>query len=339
MKNRNSRLSYPFKYLKSLSAYRREAGPRPVSAALAVTNRCNLRCEYCNTPFLSYEDEMNLEQVKVVIRNLKSSGVVRLGLTGGEPLLRKDIDDIIKFGKSLGMFVTVNSNLLLYSKNRHKLDEADLLFTSIDGVESDHKKHRGINSYKGLLQALELVKEDNKKLVAICVVSDENVNSAMKVLDLAEEYSFSVHFQARCFDTAIVRGQPSKAFSNSQAALSEFWRNLSVEKKKKRPVASSRIYLENMAVWPDYRKTSTFEPGKRCAAGYGFLYVDPAGLAWPCAYTKSKTAAIDLKKANWSETFSGKTPCNSCIVGPHLEFSLLYNEPLRAAYNAASNYF
>ena len=74
---------------------------------------------------------------------------------------------------------------------------------------------------------------------------------------------------------------------------------------------------------------------RQCAAGRGFLYVDPQGRAYPCAYTKGKTRPVDLLQDDWRERFRGDTPCTSCNVGPMLEFNLLYRQPFSAPLAAA----
>ncbi|HYD49368.1 MAG TPA: hypothetical protein VEB21_13515, partial [Terriglobales bacterium] len=76
----------------------------------------------------------------------------------------------------------------------------------------------------------------------------------------------------------------------------------------------------------------------RCPAGRTYLYIDPQGRSWPCAYTKGKTTAIDLLGDDWKEAAARVTPCNRCIVGPMLEFNLLAQHPLRAGWETLRTY-
>lgn len=332
-------LSLANDFFKSQRAYRRALKARPISAALAITNRCNLRCNYCNTPFLPYDNEMSLAQVQQVLEKLKNLGVSRIGITGGEPLVRNDLSEIISYSKSGGFYVTLNTNLTLFKKHQHDLEGVDLFFTSLDGNQEMHELHRGRGSYKGLIEGISELKKLKKKLVAICVLTNENLAAIDFILDLAEEYGFKIHFQARCFDTAIVRGEPSKIDRAAHEKLRTAWQKLLVAKKMGRPIASSKLYFEQIINWHNYFETSLYDENRRCAAGYGFLYVDPTGLAWPCAYTKGKTEPVDLKTEDFDFGAGDKTPCTSCIVGPHLEFSLLYEHPLKTALDLAGSYF
>jgi MoaA/NifB/PqqE/SkfB family radical SAM enzyme len=92
----------------SLASYWANASARPFSASFAVTNRCNLRCSYCNTPFLDPRD-LPLERVELLLRRLHALGVRRLGLLGGEPLMRRDIGEIVSLGRRLGFYVSIST--------------------------------------------------------------------------------------------------------------------------------------------------------------------------------------------------------------------------------------
>jgi MoaA/NifB/PqqE/SkfB family radical SAM enzyme len=97
-------------------SYLVDGAPRPFSATWAVTNRCNLRCTYCNCPFI---DPMHLDlpRVATMFDRLQTIGVRRLGLAGGEPMIRKDIGEIVAMAKDRGFWVSINSNLTLYDRH------------------------------------------------------------------------------------------------------------------------------------------------------------------------------------------------------------------------------
>ena len=76
------------------------------------------------------------------------------------------------------------------------------------------------------------------------------------------------------------------------------------------------------------------------ATGWKTLLIDldPQGNAFPCAYTKGKTQGTNLLEQNWSDAFTGKTPCSQCAVGPMVEFNLLYKHPVAATHNIIHSY-
>lgn len=312
-----------------------QAHPRPLSASFAVTNRCNLRCSYCNTPFLD-PSELELEQIELLLDRLAQLGVKRLGLAGGEPLVRKDIGRIVDLAKAAGFYVTLNTNLLLYERRASELQAVDLFFTSLDGDRQAHEASRGPDSFDGILAAIRSIVRGGRPVVAICVVTEHNLDSADGLLEVAEAEGFRVHFQPRCTDTAIVRGELGAAMTHER--LRSFWKELLQRKREGRPVASSQPYLEALAVWQDFGRVAHVDPDRHCAAGRGFLYVDPVAAAYPCAYTKGKMAPVDMLGDDWREALGRETPCTWCVVGPYLEFNLLYSKPLRTGVSLLGTY-
>lgn len=320
-----------FAYAVSFGAYWTGMGPRPFSAAYAVTNRCNLRCAYCNTPFMDPTD-LPLEQVRNLFDRLQRMGVSRLGLVGGEPLLRKDIGEVVAEAKSRRFYVTFNSNLVLYARRPEVFDDVDLVFTSLDGDPATHRDHRGERSLDGVLEAIEALVARRKPVVAICVVGEADVPQAERLVEQAEKIGFQMHFQPQCLDTEIVRGDLG-AHVQSQD-LRRFWAGLLDLKRAGRAIASSVPYLEVQSRWEDFGVSAFHDPSVRCAAGRGFLYVDPQGRGYPCAYTKGKAEPIDLLREDWKSAFPGTTPCTVCNVGPMLEFNLLFQRPFSATADA-----
>lgn len=318
-------------YAQSLMAYQSRMAPRPFSASVVVTNRCNIRCAYCNFPLMK-EPEMTLEQMETVLRKLKRMGVMRLGLLGGEPLYRKDFPEILQIAKRLGFFISLNSNLLLYEKFKTQLSGVDYFFTSLDGPPERHIQNRGKQDYEKVLHAIRDVRSRKKPLTAICVVTDFEKSDADYLIELAEREEIVLHFQPECFDTEIVQRSASTDYPQQKAR--EFWQYLYKKKKQGAPIASSAAYLQYIIGWNDYRQSALFNPTARCAAGLGYLFVDATGTAYPCAYTKGKTAGINLLEKDWDKCFDKKTPCTQCIVGPMLEFNLLFEKPVQSVANA-----
>jgi MoaA/NifB/PqqE/SkfB family radical SAM enzyme len=262
--------------------------------------------------------------------------VKRLGLAGGEPMARKDVGDIVALARARGFYVTMNTNLLLYSRHEEKLRDVDLFFTSLDGDREHHEAARGRGSYDGVLEAVARIVAEGRKVVAICVVTEHSLDQAPHLLDLAQAGGFKVHFQPQCTETTIVRGRLAPDLTTER--LQGFWLRLLAQKRAGRPVASSAAYLEALARWDDFGRTAVLDPAVRCAASRGFLYVDPHGHAYPCAYTKGRTPGVDMLGERWREAVGRETPCTRCSVGPYLEFNLLYQQPLRAGLSVLRSY-
>jgi MoaA/NifB/PqqE/SkfB family radical SAM enzyme len=300
-----------------------------------VTNRCNLRCGYCNCPFID-PAHLDLLQIDALFERLRAMGVRRLGLAGGEPLVRQDLAGIIAAAKRRRFYVSVNSNLTLFERHPDRLALADLVYTSLDGDEGAHNAARGQDAYGGVIAAIRQLVGAGKPVIAICVVTEHSIGQADFLLQQAESIGFRMHFQPQCVDTEIVRGSACAGVSNED--LRAFWRRLLEEKKRGRPVVSSTPYLESLSQWEDFSISALFEPTQRCPAGHGYLYIDPQGRAYPCAYTKGKTAGVDLLAHDWRMAWNRESPCTVCTVGPMLEFNMLFKRPLEAARESIRTY-
>jgi MoaA/NifB/PqqE/SkfB family radical SAM enzyme len=327
------KLAVGYAYATSVLAYMVDGQPRPFSATFAVTNRCNLRCAYCNCPFID-PNNLDLERIDVLFGRFEEMGVRRLGLAGGEPMLRADLGEIIAMAKRRSFFVSVNSNLTLYDRSPERLADADLVYTSLDGDAAAHNAARGDRAYEGVIAGIRDLVARGKPVIAICVVTEHSIDQADALLRRAEELGFRMHFQPQCTDTEIVRGTTSV----SNGELRAFWRDLLVQKRKGRPVVSSTAYLELLSQWDDFSVSAYYEEGTRCPAGHGYIYVDPQGKAFACAYTKGRTAPVDLLARDWREAWDRQHPCTRCTVGPMLEFNLLFQRPFAAALEALRSY-
>lgn len=323
-------------YTRSLYSFLVDAAPHPFSASFTVTNRCNLRCSYCNFPFLERQ-ELEMGQIAVLFDRLRQLGVRRLGLLGGEPLVRSDIGEILALADARGFHVGLNTNLTLYERHADTVARADLVFTSLDGRPFVHEQSRGPGSADAVLDAIRDLRARERPVVAICVLTPQNLGEIDWLLEQAEGLGFQLHFQPQCLDAQVVRGTWAGDVDQNEA-LRAAWRGLWARKKRGAPIASSAGYLQFLAGWDDYGVTARPAPGSRCAAGRGFLYIDPMGRAYPCVYTKGRVDPVDLLADDWHLTKSPELPCQTCIVGPMLEFNLLYRRPWSAALSALRSY-
>lgn len=328
-------LALGYAYGTSLLAYMVDGPPRPFSATFAVTNRCNLRCTYCNCPFID-PTNLDLARIAILFDRLRDMGVRRLGLAGGEPMMRPDIGAIIAMAKDRGFYVCVNSNLTLFDRHPERLALADLIYTSLDGDEESHLAARGEGSHAGVIAAVKKLVADGKPVIAICVVTEHSLTQTEALLRQAETIGFRLHFQPQCTDTDIVRGAVPASVADEE--FRAFWRHLLEEKRRGRPIVSSTPYLEFLSRWDNFSVSAYDDPEVRCAAGYGYLYIDPLGRAYPCAYTKGKTVPVDLLSSDWRTAWNREKPCTSCIVGPMLEFNLLFQRPLATAVDSVRTY-
>ena len=139
---------------------------RPIlSLRITVTNRCNENCLYCHHDgMITSEDEMNADEIYRICKIAKNIGVQKIRLSGGEPLLRKDIVEIVNKIASLNFKdISITSNGTLLEKYAKDLKDAGLnrLNISLDTLNPETykkitTKNLANSAQRGVLKAIEV---------------------------------------------------------------------------------------------------------------------------------------------------------------------------------------
>jgi len=157
-----------------------------------VTNRCNLSCLHCGVSANQRRfSEISLADFAKIIPDLKELGVNFVSLTGGEPLIRKDIFEIIDLLKNSGFKVgmVTNASRLAELCSRMGDNKIDSLSISIDGLEKNHSLIRkSKNNFQETIAGIKMAKEAGINIVVVftCVYPDN-----LQDLDELREMIFS----------------------------------------------------------------------------------------------------------------------------------------------------
>jgi MoaA/NifB/PqqE/SkfB family radical SAM enzyme len=154
--NFSEKLSLGSYFVKTIIAGKK----KPIFVSWEITVKCNLRCKYCNSWLRNYT-ELNTEDVFRTISTLSRMGTRVIRITGGEPLLRNDIVDIINYIYSLGIFVALSTNGILFPEKIAKINKLDSVTISLDGPEKIHDSIRGEGSYNKAIQAIDMATAKN----------------------------------------------------------------------------------------------------------------------------------------------------------------------------------
>ena len=172
--------------------------------------------------------------------------------------------------------------------------------------------------------------------MAICVVTAKNLTQAKHILEKAKAIGFDVHFQVQCSGALVTRGSyPAEVASQP---VRDFFIELQELKRNGWPVASSDAYLKYVIGWKDYRSVCHVDQTKQCAAGHGFIYIDPRGQAYACLACRGYSKGVNLLTDRWETTWDGNKPCTECVVGPYLEFNLLFEHPISQLFDMWQSY-
>lgn len=141
--------------LAELKVIHRLLSRRPVFVGFNVTNRCTMRCSFCNVPALAHRD-MEPEEIEHVLDLLAGIAVPVVGVTGGEPFLRKDLADIVDGIARRGMKCTVVTNGELFTRERARelarFDNIVHFALSVDSL--DNTVYAGLRGKRVLAQVV-----------------------------------------------------------------------------------------------------------------------------------------------------------------------------------------
>ena len=264
----------------------------PNSVLFDVTYRCNMVCKHCLIGGFPKEDEMNLYQIQSVLAKLKEAGVFRVHFSGGEPLIRKDIFDILKIASDLNFGITLSSNgLLLNDRVFSRLKELDVFCfqVSLDGIGKTHDDFRGVEgAYEKAVAALKTAASMGFYTVMSTTIIPQNLNEISRLLDLAVSLGVS-SFKLNEF-MPVGRGQTNK---EDLTVIHEQLRKLAEEMTQKEQQYEGKIEMHLGAVSPWLLDPEQISPPPRginasckvqCSAGYATLVIAPFGEVYPCPY-------------------------------------------------------
>ena len=163
---------------------------RPTTLLAELTHRCPLHCPYCSNPLelIRAEAELSTDDWKRVFTQARELGVLQLGLSGGEPLVRKDLEELAAHARSLGLYSTlVTSGLGLTRKRAEALRDAGLEHVQVSIQDSDTESAEriaGVSSVKQKRAAIALVKELGFAFSINVVLHRANLDRIGELIDL-----------------------------------------------------------------------------------------------------------------------------------------------------------
>jgi pyrroloquinoline quinone biosynthesis protein E len=296
----------------------------PTTLLAELTHRCPLHCPYCSNPLdlIRAESELATDDWKRVFSQARKLGVLQLGLSGGEPLLRKDLEELAAHARREGLYSTlVTSGLGLTRARAERLKEVGLEHIQISIQDSDPlvaERIAGVRSVKHKQAAAAIVRELGFAFTVNVVLHRANLDRMGEIIDLAADlgadrielantqyYGWGLQNRSALMPT---REQVERSREIAERAIQRY-----------------RGRMQITYVLPDYYEAYP----KACYGGWGKLYlvVTPNGMVLPChGATQITTLTFDDVRSHslewiWQESeafraFRGdswmKEPCRSC---------------------------
>ena len=181
------------------------AGRTIINMRISVTDRCNFRCTYCmpadNVEFMDRGNLLTFEELVRVVRVVAGMGIHRIRLTGGEPLMRKDLPDLIRMIAGVEGIddVAMTTNAFFLKEHARVLQDAGLrrLNISLDALDPEKFKH--VNRRDCLNEVMDGLGEAARagfKSIKINAVAIRNFSESeiMKLIELGRSEGFEIRF-------------------------------------------------------------------------------------------------------------------------------------------------
>jgi len=297
----------------------------PLNVMLSVTNRCPSSCSYCNIPKRK-QKELKTSEIFSLIDQISDMGCQRLGLWGGEPLVRDDIGLIINYAKKRGLFVTLDSNGYFVPEKIKSLKNLSHLILGFDGDEKAHDLNKEPGSFNKVMAAMEAAK-GKIPFWTITVLTKNNLDSINFILNKARDYNFLTTFQLLHHNDKLSRNQEAllPSFGDYKRAI----KKIIEEKKKGAHIASSQKYLYHILNWDDYEMTTSSHRvnNLRCWAGELYCNVDTDGSVYPCSLMIDKVNSLNFLDVGFKKAFDNLVlnSCEGCLASCFTEYNYLYS--------------
>jgi len=298
--------------------------PRPYALLAELTYRCPLHCPYCSNPAQArINHELTTNEWKRIIREAAALGVLQIGFSGGEPLVRRDLAELIRAAREASLYTNLITSGIGLDDDRVRtlrhagLDSVQLSFQSDEAEIAD--EIAGARAHQRKLDVAAKIRSAGIPLSLNFVIHRRNIDRLSNMIELAERLG------AERVELANVQFY-GWAFLNRAALLPT--REQVVRAREVATAAKARLAgkIDMFYVLPDYYETRP----KPCLNGWGqrYLTVNPIGDVLPCPTASS--AIPDLRFENvgardldwiWRESesfnrFRGSEwmpePCRSC---------------------------
>ena len=293
---------------RPLSAARRGAlamvrPATPLLAQIVVIRRCNLSCGYCNE-YDDFSPPVPLEDLYARIDHLADLGTLVVTLTGGEPLIHPQLDDVVRRVVSRGMVCTSISNAYpITRKWIERLNDAGLTLIqiSIDNLEPNEVSQKSLSKIR---KKLELLKQHAKFGV--------NINAVLGSCPPEQTRELSRHVEALGFFMTVGlmhdgQGQLDPGLAGDELA------SLYVEMRGR---SNKSVFHRAGEGWED-KMIRDGEATFRCRAGGRYLYVDEFGKVSYCSQRRGEpgTPLLEYHREDLVRAFETKKGCeDACTI-------------------------
>ena len=303
---------------------------KPHHAQWLVTRKCNYRCVGCNVWKEQDDQELSAAEIKKGLDILKGLGIVELTISGGNPLLRSDIAEILDYA-SERFLTTVYDNGSMATKKIEALRKVDFVAISIDSL--DEAKNDAIKAvpgaWKNAIHTVEVLQKEGIRVAVTPTISQKNLYEIMDMTNYFMERKIPMWFCLYSYDTSVDSkqlfriGKANDEFIiTDKEAMVNLCNQLIASMKKNPNILMTKKLLQTLR--------SLYEPNAertwKCQALNQFLVVDHLGRISGCHNHNFAGSIFDQPKQWKSNEFKTlrKTyqDCTQCNYLCYIAYSL-----------------
>lgn len=292
----------------------------PRLIVMELTLACGLRCQYCKASAVEkpLPGELTLDEIKKLVDDIKVLSNPVIILSGGDPLIREDIYEIISTISGKGLIpVLATSGPRVNEESARKLKEAGIrrVSISLDGArEETHDNLRGVKgSYKQVMNAIEHLKRAGVPFQINTTVSKKNISEVPLIMKIAEEKGACAFHLFGLIPTG--RGSDWKGEEPSPGEYEEllnwYYRSSRSSHLETRATCMPHYYrIIRQRAKEEGRSLSVERDGmdaitRGCLAGQTFCFISYKGDVWPCGYLPLSAGSV--KEKSFSEIWRNST--------------------------------
>jgi len=288
----------------------------PLRISINISKKCNLRCKHClSNSGNNDQDELIKEDLFKLIDQMRNAGCFFLAIGGGEPLLRNDLFELIKYARKNFIAISIITNGLLINKevaeelNKLKINT---ITVSIDGLEKNHDQIRGKGNFKKTIKNIKILKKYCKtaRIAMRVTVNSLNSNECKNLIRLAENLSLDlIRFTPILL---LGRAKENQNLLLNQDEYINFIRNTQNIKSRIKVILPNNRIDKNRFIYSE-------EFG--CHCGKEVCWITQSGDLYPCIFFGDDYIAGNIKNEDlldlWAKAknmvkLCGNEMCNNC---------------------------
>lgn len=276
-----------------------------------TTNACNMYCDHCyREAGCKAEEELSTSEAKTMLEQIARAGFKIMIFSGGEPLLRPDILELVAYATKLGLRPVFGTNGTLITLDMaKKLKEAGAMGMGISLDSMDAKKHNEFrkfpNAWEGAVQGMKNCREAGLPFQIHTTVMDWNSHELEAMTDFAVELGAAAHHFFFLVPTGRAKTIEAESLRAEQyeAVLTRIMKKQTEVDIELKPTCAPQF----MRIAAQMGVKTRFRRG--CLAGTAYCIISPRGKVQPCAYLNMELG--DVRETPFDEIWKNSEVLNT----------------------------